>query len=104
VKKETLNDFLSRGGTIKRLPTQQPIKIAESIKPTQVAGPAVLMTLDEADLYYGEHKQRKAKKKSRPTIDLTALPLELRKKYVDDVIDVIREEENEESETEDEEE
>jgi hypothetical protein len=45
------------------------------------------MTMDDADLYYGEHKVRKAKKKSAgSTIDISALPEALRKKYVDGVI------------------
>ena len=95
MRKETVEEFLARGGTITRVPTSQPIKIPESIKISTPAGPAILMTLEEADLYYGEHKQRKAKKKLRKTIDLSALPPDLRKKYVDDVIDVSREVEEE---------
>lgn len=42
--------------------------------------------MDEADLYNGEYKPRKSKKKPVEAIDLSALPPELRKKYVDEVI------------------
>jgi hypothetical protein len=96
-KKETVEQFLTRGGKITRFPTETPFKIPESIKPTPASGPAVLMTLEEADLFYGEHKQRKAKKKAKPTIDVDALPPEIRKKYVDDVISVFKRAEEEAS-------
>jgi hypothetical protein len=98
MKKETVEEFLARGGQITRLATETSFKIPESIKPTPAGGPAVLMTLEEADLFYGEHKQRKAKKKAKPTIDVDSLPPEIRKKYVDDVINVFREAEEEASE------
>lgn len=95
VKTETVEEFLARGGQITRVATTTPFKMPESIKPTPAGGPAVLMTLEEADLFYGEHKQRKAKKKAKPTIDVDSLPPEIRKKYVDDVIDVFKRAEEE---------
>jgi hypothetical protein len=95
MKTESVEEFLARGGMITRVPTEKPFKPPESIKPTPAGGPAILMTLEEADLFYGEHKQKKAKKKAKPTIDVDALPPEIRKKYVDDVINVFREAEEE---------
>lgn len=95
MKKESVEEFLARGGQITRLPTGVVLNKPESIKPTPAGGPAVLMTLEEADLFYGEHKQRKAKKKAKPTIDVDSLPPEIRKKYVDDVIDVFKRAEEE---------
>jgi hypothetical protein len=97
--KESLEEFLARGGQITRVPAPVPFKIQESIKPTPASGPAILMTLEEADLFYGEHKQRKAKKKAKATIDLDALPPEIRKKFVDDVINGRKETEEGKEET-----
>lgn len=96
MKTETLAEFLARGGSITKVAENPPVVKVDSIKSTSAGGPAVLMTLDQADLYYGEHKQRKAKAKAKPTIDLSALPPELRKKYVDDVINGSKEEDSEE--------
>jgi hypothetical protein len=93
-KTETVAEFLARGGMITRVPAQQPIVKTDSIKPTSVGGPVTIITMDQADLYYGEAKAKKAKKKSSSTIDLSALPPELRKKYVDEVISGNSEEED----------
>lgn len=83
---ESIADFIARGGSITRVPAPQASTKVESIKSTTGGGPAVIMTMDDADLYYGEHKARKARKKAKSTIDLSALPEELRRKYVDEVI------------------
>jgi hypothetical protein len=88
-KTETVAEFIARGGKITRVPPRDHTAKIESIKSSNANGPAVLLTMDEADLYYGEHKQKKVKKKSsagRDVIDLSALPEELRKKYIDGVI------------------
>lgn len=95
MKTETLAEFLARGGKITKVAPPEPTTKSESIKSTSNGGPAVIMTMDQADLYYGEHKQRKSKAKPKPTIDLSALPPELRKKFVDDVINGAKEEDEE---------
>ena len=92
MKTETFEEFLARGGKVTKVPAQEQVKLPESIRSTTGGGPAVLMTLDEAGLFYGEHKKRQTKKKAGPTIDLTALPPELRKKYVDDIVNEHKEE------------
>ena len=94
-KTETIAEFLARGGSIQIIPPNQPTIKADSIKSTTNAGPANLMSMDEADLYFGEHKAKKPRK-ATSTIDLSALPEALRKKYVDEVISASKEEDEEE--------
>jgi len=93
-KTETIAEFLARGGSIQIIPANQPTAKTDSIKSTTNGGPAVIMSMDEADLYYGEFKARKPKK-AASTIDLSALPEALRKKYVDEVISASEEDEEE---------
>jgi hypothetical protein len=94
-KTETIAEFLARGGSIKIVPANEPTVKTDSIKSTTNGGPANIVSMDEADLYYGEFKARKPKKATAP-IDLSALPEALRKKYVDEVISASGEEEDEE--------
>ena len=96
-KTETIAEFLARGGKINIIPADQPTLKIDSIKSNTNGGPAVIMTMDDADLYYGEFKARKPKKVAN-TIDLSALPEALRKKYVDEVISASKEEDEDESE------
>ena len=86
MKKETVAEFLARGGKITRVPTPTPTTKLETIKSTKGGGPATIVTMDEANLYHGEAKNSKAKKKVFSTIDISALPEALRKKYIDGVI------------------
>ena len=86
MKKETIAEFLARGGSITRVPTQQTTVKPKSMQQASSAGPAVIMTMEDAGLYYGEYKPKKAKKKNKNTIDISALPEELRRKYIDGVI------------------
>ena len=86
MKKETVAEFLARGGKITRVPTPTPTVKAETIKSTKGGGPAVFVSMEDADLYHGEAKKSKAKKKVVSSIDISALPEELRKKYIDGVI------------------
>lgn len=90
-KTETIAEFLARGGTITRVASPEPTHKSESIRSTTAGGPAVFLSLGEADLFYGEHKAKKAKKSKAP-MDLSALPEELRKKYVDGVMNGDQEE------------
>lgn len=88
---ETVAEFLARGGKILSVPANVSAVKQDSIKSnSNNSGVAVIMSLEEADLFYGEHKARKAKKKvsasTKSAIDISALPEELRKKYIDEVI------------------
>lgn len=79
---ETIEEFLARGGTINRVPekTRDP---QVSVIRNNAGGPAVFLTLEDADLLYGEPgKPKKAKPKSVPRIDLDALPPALRSKFI----------------------
>lgn len=93
-KTETIAEFLARGGTITRVASPEPTHKSESIKSTTAGGPAVFLSLSEADLFYGEHKAKKPKKSKAP-MDLSALPEELRKKYVDGVMNGNQEDQSE---------
>ena len=99
-KRETVEEFLARGGVITRIPPQEQTVKTENIKSSSAGGPAVFLSLSEADLFYGEHKQKKPKK-AKAAIDLSALPEELRKKYVDGVVNGDREEEESSEESDD---
>ena len=96
-KTESVAEFLARGGKINRVEATIPVVKLDSVKSTSSGGPAIIMTMGQADLYYGEIKVKKPKKKTGSTLDLSALPPELRKKYVDEVINDEAEEDDEES-------
>jgi hypothetical protein len=85
MKTETVAEFLARGGKITKCNPQEVAAKIETIRSATAGGPAVFLTYGEADLFYGEKKGTKPKK-PKPTIDLSALPEELRKKYVDEVL------------------
>lgn len=83
MRKETVQEYLARGGKITTLPAKEREQPVQAMNPT-TAGPANLLTYGEADLYYGEAKARKAKKeKIVPKIDISALPPALRQKYLE---------------------
>ena len=87
-KVESLEDFLARGGVIKVLP---PDAKAVKDKPTKQdanGGPAVILSMDEYDTYYGEVKVSKKKaKKPKATLDVFALPEHLRKKHLNRLLE-----------------
>jgi hypothetical protein len=60
-------------------------------KPTQQQpgnGPAVILTLDQYDTYYGEVKVSKKKpKKPKAALDVFALPEHLRKKHLGRILE-----------------
>ena len=79
VKRETLEEFLARGGKITKLPLQEdPKEEQNKVTPTAQGGGA-LMTLSEGSLFYSEIKPKVQKKKAAPTIDIKALPASLLK-------------------------
>ena len=82
-KTETVAEFLARGGTINRVPEAVRQPAPDVIRKT-VTGPANLMTLEEADLLYGEVRKGAKSKKVKPSlkIDLDALPPALRAKFI----------------------
>jgi hypothetical protein len=82
-KAESIQDFIARGGVIKRIPYSKNEKKSDVVRKTDT-GPAIILSYAEADLFYGESKPSKAKAaiKSAPTIDISSLPEALRIKYI----------------------
>ena len=98
---ETIEQFLNRGGKITVVPSGAAAAAAEynkgiiSKKPS--SGAASLMSMEDADLFYGETKARPKTKAAakQPTLDVNALPAELKKKFVDAIIEEKEDEEEE---------
>lgn len=82
-KTETIAEYLARGGTITRL-AEVNRELSPDVVRKTVTGPANLMTLEEADLFFGEAKKGGKPKKVKPSlkIDLDALPPVLRAKFI----------------------
>lgn len=80
-KVETLQEFLARGGTIKKCDPAERTK-EQDVK-SMAVGPATLLTLEEGELFYGEKKKSKATKVlKQPTVDFNVLPEGLKEKYL----------------------
>lgn len=80
-KVETIEEYIARGGTVKRLPIQGYIK-RQDVSKTQ-GGPAIIMSLEEADLFYGKERPNKKKRTNiEPKLDINALPEQLRAKFL----------------------
>lgn len=84
VKVETVEEFKARGGTISRVPEATREPTPDVTKKTVAGGPAVFLSLDEADLFYGEARKNAKPKKAKSSlkIDLDALPQALRSKFI----------------------
>lgn len=83
-KIESITEFLARGGKITVLPTKTPPNMKEIIKNTSNMGPVTILSLEEADLFYGEPQPTKTTKslKKQSTLDLSALPPALKEKLL----------------------
>jgi len=82
-KTESIQEFLARGGKITLCPTNIPEKKDKVNVRSTTAGPAVILSYEDADYYYGEKKEKPAKpqKASKaPSINLDSLPEDFRKK------------------------
>ena len=83
-KVETLDEYLARGGSIKRVPAAALEPQPEVVR-NQTGGPAMFLSLEEADLFFGEPSKAASKpKKQKPSlkIDLDILPPALRAKFI----------------------
>lgn len=82
-KVETIQEYLFRGGAISRIPSVILKSEADVTRKTTAGGPALFLSLEEADLFFGEAKKLKPKK-AKPTlkINLNSLPPELRAKLI----------------------
>jgi hypothetical protein len=79
-KRESIEDFLARGGVITKCP---PAPSAEEVRLTMPTpnGGSTMMTLAEGGLYYSETKIKTKEKKKKPAkaINFAALPPSLMK-------------------------
>lgn len=80
-KDETLEEFLARGGKIKKIPYKSP-EVKQPITKQTTSTPINFLSYDEADLLYGKPSKTKKKKTSGSSVDLSALPEELKAKFI----------------------
>lgn len=92
-KKETIEEFLARGGQIQKVEYITP-STKETVNSAPISGYSSIMTYDAADLYYGETRKhaanttgvaKKSKSKKQPSIDFSALPAELQKSLLQEL-------------------
>lgn len=83
-KVETVEEYLARGGSINRVAEKVREPQVDVIRKTVTGGPATFLSLEEADLFYGEARKGAKPKKAKPSlkIDLDALPSALRAKFI----------------------
>ena len=82
-KIESLEEYLARGGVVKILPPEARTTKEKPTRQDSSGGPAVILTMDQYDTYYGEVKVSKKKpKKPKAGLDVFALPEHLRKKHL----------------------
>jgi len=83
-KVETVEEYLARGGSIKKLPSVETIRQPDVIKKAATGGPVTILSLEDADLFYGEARKNAKPKKTKSSlqIDLSALPEALRSKFI----------------------
>jgi dipeptidase len=85
-KTETIEEFLARGGKITVIP-QSSTKVSAIVPvKAQNTGIVSLMSLEEAELMYGETKSKvKNKNQKNSNIDVSALPTELVQKLLNKI-------------------
>ena len=78
-KRETVEEFVARGGVITRCPAQAIPEWSETKAMPTTVGSSALMTLSEGRLFYSERKPKVSKKKPALPINVAALPASLLK-------------------------
>lgn len=83
-KIQSLDDYLANGGNITKLPPKETDPSVNVFKTASAGAPAVIMSLEEADLFYGESRKGSKPKKPKTSakIDLDALPEAIRSKFI----------------------
>lgn len=83
-KVESVEEYLARGGKITKLAEAVRDPAISVIRKTTAGEPATFLSLEDADLFYGEARKGVKPKKSKPSlkIDLDALPPALRAKFI----------------------
>ena len=62
-KKETVEEFLARGGQIEQVPYEQPEEEKEQVRSTTTTGLPEIMTLSDGAHFFGETRKKKPTKK-----------------------------------------
>jgi hypothetical protein len=79
-RRETVEEFLARGGVVTKCPPQAPPAEETTHRVTPTTPGAGLMTLSEGSIFYAEIKAKPPKKrKETPPINVSALPASLLK-------------------------
>lgn len=83
-KVEAVGEYIARGGSIKKIPSGETARQPDVTRKNVAGGPVTIITLEEADLFYGEARKGTKPKKAKPSlkIDLSALPEALRAKFI----------------------
>jgi hypothetical protein len=82
---ETIEEFLARGGEIVKVEKQPHDKDQAVTVVSNAGGPANIMSYAEADLFYGERRQKRKLKTTnnkKSTIDFSVLPEAVRLKFL----------------------
>ena len=77
-KRETIEEFLARGGTITKVEAQEIPQDENRVVSTKGGG-AQIMSLHDGGIYYAEGRAKKAKPPIKDTINLAVLPAHLLK-------------------------
>jgi hypothetical protein len=82
-KVETAEEFLARGGTIKKVDPGAS-GIQHNVTRKRANGePAVILSYEEAEVYYGDGKVKTKKKaKQKASVDMSFLPESLKQKFL----------------------
>ena len=67
--KESIEEFIARGGKVEQIPYSSPEEEAVLIKPSP-AGPPAFYSLDEAQHFFAEVKPRRRKPKQAKPVDI----------------------------------
>jgi len=83
--KELIEEFIASGGKVTVIPPTQREPEVTVTTSSANAGPAVILTYSDADLFYGEVRKRKSTKplkaKQEVKINFDALPEALKNRY-----------------------
>lgn len=83
LKIESLQEYVARGGSINRVAPATLEPQPDVTRKTTPGGPATFLSLEEADLFFGEPSKKRAKvSKQQPKVDLDALPSALKAKFI----------------------
>jgi hypothetical protein len=84
-RKETVAEFIARGGIIKKIDPVKDDSTHATVRKISNGEPAIILSMDDAEMYYGENKnpdKPKAKTKQKSLPDMSCLPEALKNKFI----------------------